>query len=39
MKSYNIPEFTTGKVKQTGFKLSEKAINEPGIDVKFGGKR
>ena len=39
MKSYNIPEFTTGKVKQTGYTLSQKAINDPGIDVKFGGMR
>ena len=39
MKSYNIPEFITGKVRQNGFKLSEKAINDPGIDVTFGGLR
>ena len=39
MKSYNIPEFITGKVKQSGFKLSEIAINETGIDVTFGGMR
>ena len=37
MKSYNIPEFVTGKVKQNGFRLSEIAINEKGIDVTFAG--
>jgi hypothetical protein len=37
MKSYNVPEFVTGKVKQTGYRLSEKAINDKGIDVKFAG--
>jgi Tol biopolymer transport system component len=35
MKSYNIPEFVTGKVKHNGFRLSETAINEKGIDVTF----
>lgn len=39
MKSYNIPEFITGKVKQNGFKLSNTAINEKGIDVTFAGTR
>ena len=39
MKSYNIPEFITGKVKQSGYKLSEKAINDAGIDVTIGGMR
>ena len=39
MKSYNIPEFVTGKVNQNGFRLSEKAINDPGIDVTFTGMR
>ena len=39
MKSYNIPEFVTGKVKQSGYTLSEKAINDKGIDVKFAGNR
>ena len=37
MKSYNVPEFITGKVKQNGYKLSEKAIRDKGVDVKFGG--
>ena len=37
MKSYNIPEFVTGKVKHSGFNLSETAINEKGIDVSFAG--
>ena len=35
MKSYNIPEFITDKVKQSGYTLSEKAINDKGIDVTF----
>ena len=39
MKSYNIPEFVTGKVRQNGFKLSEIAIKEKGIDVTFAGTR
>ncbi len=39
MKSYNIPEFITSKVEQNGFKLSEIAINDNGIDVTFGGTR
>jgi dipeptidyl aminopeptidase/acylaminoacyl peptidase len=39
MKSYNIPEFITGKVKQTGYALSEKAIDDKGIDVRFAGSR
>ena len=39
MKSYNIPEFITGKVKQSSYKLSEKAIDDKGIDVKFAGNR
>jgi hypothetical protein len=39
LKSYNIPEFVAGKVKLNGYRLSEKAINDKGIDVKFAGKR
>ena len=39
MKSYNISAFSTGKVQQTGYALSEKAINELGVDVKFAGTR
>ena len=39
MKSYNIPELITGKVKQTGYTLSEKAIDDKGIDVTFAGNR
>ena len=39
MKSYNIPELVTGKVNQSGYRLSEKAINDAGIDVTFGGMR
>lgn len=37
MKSYNIPEFVTGKIEQNGFELSNIAINDKGIDVTFGG--
>jgi len=39
MKSYNIPEFVTGKVRHNGNKLSEKAIKDAGIDVSFAEKR
>jgi hypothetical protein len=39
MKSYNVPEFITGPVKLNGFRLSEKAINDAGIDVTFAGNR
>jgi Periplasmic component of the Tol biopolymer transport system len=39
MKSYNIPELVTGKVKQNGYQLSEKAIKDQGIDIKFAGSR
>ena len=39
MKSYNIPEFVTGKVKPNGYQLSQKAIDDEGIDVTFGGNR
>ncbi|MDR3260945.1 MAG: hypothetical protein LBT78_03830 [Tannerella sp.] len=39
MKSYNIPEFITGKVRQRGFAVSQKAMNEPGIDVTFAGNK
>jgi hypothetical protein len=39
MKSYNIPEFVTGKVKPNGYKISEKAINDKGIDITFAGMR
>jgi hypothetical protein len=38
-KSFNIPEFVTGKVKQNGYNLSKKAIKDKGIDVKFAGKK
>jgi len=38
LMSYNIPEFVTGKVKLNSFNLSNKAINDKGIDVKFSGK-
>lgn len=35
MKSYNIPEFITGKVNQQGRVLGLKAKEDKGIDVKF----
>jgi len=38
MKSYNVPEFVTGKVKISSYRLSETAINDKGIDVTFAGK-
>ena len=36
MKSYNIPEFITGKVKEQGYKIGQTAKKEKGIDVTFG---
>jgi hypothetical protein len=35
MKSYNIPEFITGKVRQNGNALNRKAMEDKGIDVSF----
>ncbi|MDR0349278.1 MAG: hypothetical protein LBH90_07290 [Tannerella sp.] len=35
MKSYNIPEFVTGKVKHREYAISRTAMNDEGIDVKF----
>jgi len=35
MKSYNIPEFITGKVKQRSYQLGKIAKEDKGIDVKF----
>ena len=35
MKSYNIPEFITGKVNQNSFNLSEKAMKDKGINVEY----
>lgn len=35
MKSYNIPEFITGKVKVSGRTFALKAKEDAGIDVKF----
>lgn len=37
MKSYNIPEFITGKVKEQGYKIGQTAKKDKGIDVLFGG--
>ena len=39
MKSYNIPELVTGKVKQNGYALNAKAIDDKGIDITFAGNR
>lgn len=39
MKSYNIPEFITGRVKPSSYRLSQHAMQDEGIDVKFGGMR
>ena len=35
MKSYNVPEFVTGKVRVPGYKISPTAKTKPGIDVTF----
>ncbi|MDR1919794.1 MAG: hypothetical protein LBQ65_09150 [Tannerellaceae bacterium] len=35
MKSYNIPEFITGKVSASSRKLALKAKTDPGIDLRF----
>ena len=35
MKSYNIPEFVTGKVKQQSREIALHAKNDKGTDVKF----
>jgi hypothetical protein len=35
MKSYNIPEFITGEVRQNGNALNRKAMDDKGIDVQF----
>lgn len=37
MKSYNIPEFVTGKVKPRSYTISRKAIDDKGVDVTFKG--
>lgn len=37
MKSYNIPEFITGKVKEQGLKIGKTAKENKGVDVTFGG--
>jgi hypothetical protein len=33
MKSYNVPEFITGKVRKNSYDFSRKAINDEGIQV------
>ncbi len=35
MKSYNIPEFITGKVKADAYQISQTARNDKGVDVTF----
>lgn len=35
MKSYNIPEFITGKVKKQSHAIAQKAKHDPGINVRF----
>jgi hypothetical protein len=35
MKSYNIPEFITGKVRTPARRLALKAKNDPGVDLTF----
>lgn len=35
MKSYNIPEFITGKVKPRSHSIAQKAKSDPGVDVSF----
>ncbi|MDL2266345.1 hypothetical protein LJC43_08195, partial [Parabacteroides sp. OttesenSCG-928-G21] len=35
MKSYNIPEFITGKVKSQVRKIAVTAKENPGTDVKY----
>lgn len=37
MKSYNIPEFVAGKVKEQGQKIGKTAKEEKGVNVAFGG--
>lgn len=35
MKSYNVPEFVTGKVNVSGYQIARAAKKSPGIDVTF----
>jgi hypothetical protein len=35
MKSYNIPEFITGKVKEQGYRIGQTVRKEKGIDISF----
>lgn len=35
MKSYNIPEFVTGKVRTSGYTFAQKAKKDKGMDVRF----
>jgi hypothetical protein len=36
MKSYNLPEFITGKVRKNNYDFSRKAVNDKGIQISFG---
>jgi hypothetical protein len=38
MKSYNIPEFITGKVRKNSYDFSRKAIHSEGIQITFSKK-
>ncbi|MDR1402883.1 MAG: hypothetical protein LBJ60_04170 [Tannerellaceae bacterium] len=38
MKSYNIPEFITGKVKEQGYRIGQTAQKDKGITVSFSKK-
>jgi hypothetical protein len=39
MKSYNIPEFITGRVRQREFSIARKAIESDGTDITFVGNK
>ena len=39
MKSFNVPELIKDKVKLKSYNLSKQAMEDPGIDVKFAGKK
>jgi hypothetical protein len=39
MKSYNIPEFITGKVKRQGYRIRQTAKTGKGIDVTFSSEK
>jgi Tol biopolymer transport system component len=35
MKSFNIPEFVKGEIKMSPYQITQKALNDKGIDVQF----